>query len=71
MSGIKKLHKQPQPEAALFALCKYLVPQYFQTKELFSLACFEIKIFNESHNLSARLKFWACRISQNESNYFK
>ena len=25
MSGTKKLHKQPYPEAALFALCKYLV----------------------------------------------
>ena len=25
MSGANKLHKQPYPEAALFALCKYLV----------------------------------------------
>ena len=24
MSGTKKLHKKPQPEAALLALCKYL-----------------------------------------------
>ena len=25
MSGVNKLHKKPYPEAALFALCKYLV----------------------------------------------
>ena len=29
MSGTKKLHKQAYPEAALFALCKYLVIIFF------------------------------------------